>query len=138
MTMYFMPASLASVTHSSALYFRVEARGKRLVFAHRNARAEHDPFAEAERAFAFPLAGRNRVETPVDEETVLRLAEPLEALFPGGIHGSPQGLRYGSDRSSPEGLRYGNGVAATRSAGLQACPRGDSCTCGEREHKRGS
>src|SRR5207249_357106 len=44
-------------------------------------RAEHDPFAESEGPFALPLAGRNRIEAPMDEQSVLRLAEPAESLL---------------------------------------------------------
>ena len=81
--MYFMPASFASFTHSSALYLtglNCDASFSYSRTGHR--RAEHDPLADG-RAIRLPChspAG-NRVETPMDEQAVLRLAEPLEALF---------------------------------------------------------
>ena len=36
-------------------------------------------------SFTFPVAGGNRVESPVDEETELVVAKPLETLVFGGL-----------------------------------------------------
>ena len=80
--MYFMPASCASCTHSSALNltglncaasFSYSLTGicERFMI--------HSP-RPSER-LPFPLAGGDRVEAPVDEQPVLRLAEPLEPLL---------------------------------------------------------
>ena len=64
---------------------RIELPGELLVFLHRDLRAVHDPLADAGNAAAFPLAGGNRVEPPVNEEAVLRLVEPLEAFRLCGV-----------------------------------------------------
>src|SRR4029450_11764675 len=74
---------------------------------HRDLRAFHDPLAEAERPLSFPFASRNRVEAPMDEQAVLGLAKPLEALLASGIGrewflGLGSGCRAAGQREGPE------------------------------------
>src|SRR4029453_8967248 len=70
---------------------RIELGGQLLVLANRNLRAVHDPLAEAERSLALPLAGGDRIQAPVNEEPVLRLAEPLQTLLARGVRWSWRG-----------------------------------------------
>ena len=66
---------------------RVELPGQRLVFGDGNLSAVHDPFAESGDGFAFPLAGRHGIESPMDEHAEAGLAPPLQTLFSGRVGG---------------------------------------------------
>src|SRR5205823_3889547 len=82
-----------------------EARRQLLVVLHRHAGAEHHPLAESQRSLAVPLARRQRVEAPVDEEAVLRLSEPFETFLLRGVDRtrSRWGLRAGGNDEERKG-----------------------------------
>ena len=63
----------------------IELRRELFVFLYRHLGAEHNPLAEAEAAASFPFARGDGVQTPVNEEAVFGVAEPLEPLFAGGV-----------------------------------------------------
>ena len=90
---------------SASNFDRVELRRELRVLGCRDAGAVHDPLADARVRLALPLAGRDRVEAPVDEEPELRFAEPGEASLPGGI---------AVDRGSLPAERAGNGHGEER------------------------
>ena len=81
MTMYFMPARWAMLTHSSALNRVGLNRGARPgVLGDWNRRFAHDPGSVAPDLLSLPGAGRNRVQSPVDEHAELGLLPPPHAL----------------------------------------------------------
>ncbi len=75
--MYFMPGILSELHPGLGVELGgIELRGKLLVLLHRNSGIVHDPFAEAGDRLSFPLAGGNGIQTPVNEQAELGLAEP--------------------------------------------------------------
>ena len=95
MTMYFMPASFASLHPGVRVELdRVEAGREPLVLLDRHLRTQHHPFAEARRALAVPFARRYGVEAPMNEEAVLGVTEPFEALLLCGIRSRGRLGRY--------------------------------------------
>ena len=74
--MYFMPASFASCTHASASNFTgLNCLASCSYSLTGIGRAVHDPLADAGDPLALPLAGRDRVEAPVDCDRTGLVAE---------------------------------------------------------------
>ena len=78
----------------------VELLGELFVFLHRNLGAIHDPFADAGDRLAFPLAGGNAVEAPVDEQAELGFAKPFHLLVLGHFGGRGGAARHGEKTAS--------------------------------------
>ena len=112
---------------------RVELLGKWLVFLHGNLRVMHDPLADVGVFLPLPFAGRNRVEAPVDEQSVLRLIKPLEL----GIARRCRGLRHGRLRGRLErgaGLARQPFVKRGEGAGIRLGIAGNSTMLAEIEN----
>ena len=80
MTMYFMPASLAVRTHSSALNLTgLNSLAKCAVFGDGDLAVVHDPLADTFDLLALVGAGRDRIDAPMDEHAEAGLAPPFHA-----------------------------------------------------------
>ena len=93
--MYFMPASLAVRTHSSALNFTgLNSLAYCAVFGHGDLAAVHDPLADAGDLLAVVGAGGDGIDAPVDEHAEAGLAPPFHAgvALGGGLVGVGIGL----------------------------------------------
>ena len=78
--MYCWPAALASLTICvGVVLYRVELRRQLFIFGYGDFGAQHDPLAYAGDVLAFPDAGRNGVDAPVDEHAELGCAPPIQA-----------------------------------------------------------
>ena len=106
--MYFMPASLAILTHCVGVELHgIELLGELRVVGHGNLAAVHDPLADAADLLAVPGAGGHGVEAPVDEHAEPRLAppgHPLVALLLGFLG---KRLFFGPGRTTREGADQG-------------------------------
>ena len=131
MTMYFMPAALASATISCALKpVGLNCAGERFVVGDGDGGVVHDPLADAGDLLAVPGAGGDGVEAPVDEHAEAGLAPPRHAgvllrgglgvldggdgmlRTSGGIEGSALKLRAGGGRGGREHEQRGGEAAA--------------------------
>ncbi len=81
---------------------RIELLGKLFILLHGDLRSAHDPFANPADFFPFPFTRRQRVKTPVDEQAVFSLIEPLQASFLGFGWGRGFGLCPGKARSQQD------------------------------------
>jgi len=92
---------------------RVEPRGQLLVLCDRDLGPVHDPLPDARNLLALPRPGRDRVQAPVDEQSELRLPEPLHLLVLGHRAGGPdrtghrahggRGCHHAQQAGSPSG-----------------------------------
>ena len=78
---------------------------------------DDDPFADPRDGLALPLAGRDRIEAPVDEEAVLGLVKPFLPLPPiclgvGGLAGLRPGLGGRQSRGRKNDSQDGRGDKA--------------------------
>ena len=95
MTMYFMPASLASAhPFVGVVLHRVELLRVLAVFGDGDLAVVHDPFADAADLLALVSAGRDGIDAPVDEHAEAGLAPPFHAgvALVGGFVGVGIGL----------------------------------------------
>ena len=81
-TMYFIPAFLATATHASASNFTgLNCFASCSYSSTGDLGAIHDPFADAFHRLAFPFTGGNRVEAPVNEHAEARFAPPCQPFL---------------------------------------------------------
>ncbi len=71
----------------------IELAGEFLVFGHRDLGAVHDPLADAGDGFAVPLARRNGIQAPVNEQSEFCIPEPFHFGVLGGGSGERRSLR---------------------------------------------